>query len=53
MNGVAHSSCDLPRGVTDCGGVDGGQTAHCVLRWVSMTGEKGPWSETASATIGT
>jgi len=21
-------------------------------RWVSATGEKGPWSETASATIG-
>ncbi len=32
-------------------GADGGQTAHYMLRWVSTTGEKGPWSETASATI--
>ena len=31
---------------------DGGQTAHYMLRWVSTSGEKGPWSETASATIG-
>ena len=30
----------------------GGVTAHYMLRWVSTTGEKGPWSETASATIG-
>ena len=29
-----------------------GQTAHYMLRWVNTTGEKGPWSETASATIG-
>ncbi len=33
-------------------GEDGGQTAHYMLRWVATTGEKGPWSETASATIG-
>jgi len=33
-------------------GADGGQTAHYMLRWVATTGEKGPWSETASATIG-
>ena len=33
-------------------GEDGGQTAHYMLRWVGTTGEKGPWSETASATIG-
>ncbi len=33
-------------------GADGGVTAHYMLRWVSTTGEKGPWSETASATIG-
>ncbi len=32
-------------------GADGGATAHYMLRWVSTTGEKGPWSETASATI--
>lgn len=28
-----------------------GQTAHYVLRWVSTTGERGPWSEVCSATI--
>lgn len=33
-------------------GADGGKTAHYLLRWVSPTGEKGPWSEMASATIG-
>ena len=33
-------------------GTDGGRTAHYMLRWVATTGEKGPWSETASATIG-
>ncbi len=52
MNGVSHSSCDLPRGVAHYSGADGGQTAHYMLRWVNTTGEKGPWSETASATIG-
>ena len=31
---------------------DVGNTAHYMLRWVATTGEKGPWSETASATIG-
>ncbi len=33
-------------------GEDGGKTAHYMLRRVGTTGEKGPWSETASATIG-
>ena len=33
-------------------GPDGGQTAHYMLRWLSTRGEAGPWSETASATIG-
>lgn len=33
-------------------GEDGGKTAHDMLRWTATTGEKGPWSETASATIG-
>jgi len=33
-------------------GADGGKTAHYMLRWVSTRGEKGPWSETVSATIG-
>ena len=29
-----------------------GQAAHYWVRWVSTRGEVGPWSETASATIG-
>ena len=36
----------------DYTGADGGKTAHYMLRWVSTNGDKGPWSETASATIG-
>ena len=31
---------------------DAGQAAHYMLRWLSTRGEAGPWSETASATIG-
>ncbi len=38
--------------VADYPGEDGGNTAHYMLRWVATTGKKGPWSETASATIG-
>lgn len=30
---------------------DGGKTAHYMLRWVNRRGERGPWSETASATL--
>ncbi len=33
-------------------GPDGGKTAHYMVRWLSTRGEAGPWSETASATIG-
>ena len=33
-------------------GVVANQVAHYMLRWVNTRGEKGPWSETASATIG-
>ena len=32
-------------------GTDGGKTAHYMLRWVKSSGDKGPWSETISATI--
>ena len=32
-------------------GADGGKTAHYMLRWVRSGDEKGPWSETISATI--
>ena len=30
---------------------DGGKMAHYMLRWVKSGGQKGPWSETVSATI--
>ncbi len=33
-------------------GSDSSQMAHYMLRWVNSKGDKGPWSETASATIG-
>ena len=46
MNGVVHSAAN------NYPGENAGQTAHYMQRWVSTTGEKGLWSETASATIG-
>ncbi len=33
-------------------GTEGGKQAHYMLRWVNTRGETGPWSETATATIG-
>jgi hypothetical protein len=33
-------------------GADANTVAHHMLRWESTRGETGPWSETASATIG-
>ena len=30
---------------------EGGKNAHYLLRWVTKDGEKGPWSETLTATI--
>ena len=33
-------------------GADANKMAHYMLRWVSKGGDKGPWSETVSATIG-
>ena len=38
--------------ITDFNGPEAGKTAHYMLRWLSTRGEAGPWSETASATIG-
>lgn len=40
-----------------CGGLDfdaadGGKKVHYLLRWVNSTGQKGPWSETATVTVG-
>lgn len=37
--------------IVEYDGKDGGKTAHYMLRWVKTSGEKGPWSETISATI--
>ena len=36
----------------DYPGSEGGEQAHYMLRWVNTRGETGPWSETATATIG-
>lgn len=36
----------------DFSGGDAKRTAHYMARWVNTKGDKGPWSETASATIG-
>ena len=37
---------------TDYVGADANKTAHYMARWTNTKGEKGPWSETASATVG-
>ena len=37
--------------IVEYDGADGGKTAHYMLRWCKTGGEKGPWSETISATI--
>jgi len=37
--------------IAEYDGGQGGKTAHYMLRWVKTNGEKGPWSETVSATI--
>ena len=37
--------------IAEFDGGDGGKTAHYMLRWVKSSGDKGPWSETVSATI--
>lgn len=37
--------------VLDFDAIDGGKTAYYWLRWVNPTGERGPWSEQAAATI--
>ncbi len=36
----------------DFDGPDGGKNAHYMLRCLNTKGEKGPWSETATATVG-
>lgn len=38
--------------VAEYSGNDGGKTAHYMLRWLNRRGKSGPWSETASATVG-
>jgi len=37
--------------IAEYDGANGGKTAHYMLRWVKSGGDKGPWSETISATI--
>jgi hypothetical protein len=37
--------------VADYDGANAGKVAHYMLRWAMTGGQKGPWSETASATI--
>ncbi len=37
--------------IAEFDGADGGKTAHYMLRWIKSNGNKGPWSETISATI--
>ena len=37
--------------IAEYDGKDGGKTAHYMLRWTKSSGDKGPWSETISATI--
>jgi hypothetical protein len=36
----------------DFTGADAGRAAHYLLCWTNTRGQKGPWSETATATIG-
>ena len=38
--------------VIEYAGQDAGKTAHYMVRWLNTRGEHGPWSETASATVG-
>ena len=38
--------------LSEAGGIDDGKLAHYMVRWISSKGETGPWSETATATIG-
>lgn len=37
--------------VVEYTGADAGKIAHYMLRWVNARGEKGPWSQTVSATV--
>ena len=38
--------------LSEYAGADGGKNANYILRWVNSRGQKGPWSEVFSATIG-
>ena len=37
--------------IAEYGGADVGKMAHYLLRWISTTGETGPWSEILSAVV--
>ncbi|MEK6642907.1 MAG: hypothetical protein AABZ08_03295 [Planctomycetota bacterium] len=38
--------------IVEYSGNEAGKTAHYMVRWLSRRGDPGPWSETASATVG-
>lgn len=42
---------DISQHIAEYDVANGEKTAHYMLRWVESGGEKGPWSETVSATI--
>ncbi len=51
-DGLTFLTLDTARPyIAEFDGADGGKTAHYMLRWVRSNGDKGPWSETVSATI--
>jgi hypothetical protein len=51
-DGLSFLSLDTASPYTaEYDGAQGGKTAHYMLRWVKSGGDKGPWSETVSATI--
>jgi hypothetical protein len=56
LDGPAGLADNTPHQFTpytaDFDGADGAKQAHYMLRWVNTRGETGPWSETATATIG-
>jgi len=53
QNAQSYDPLFWRRDTIDFPAADGGKNAHYLLRWVNSKGDKGPWSETASATVGT
>ncbi len=46
------ATCTRTPCIADHPASGGGMNAHYMLRWVNRRGQTGPWSETASATVG-